>query len=362
MKIFLFIYLLSLGCLISCSSKSENPAKEVPFNYFSNVYPIKHKALNITPEKLPSPGNMILYEKEGIIIKDNFKGESLVDKIYYLNDSVVSIARTGQGPNEFPFLQIAQQEPDGSILAVDAQSYKIHNLSLSGKILSSTKIENTPFNVIRIDSFFVASLFNYKYENKGNERYTLLNRQGEIIRAFGGFPDDGIELSNSLKMFAYQGTMVGCRQIRRMAFASRSGAILDIYEIEKDSIRPVALRHDIYAKYKDINIPGGFGTQHEKDETFGYLDMKATDDFIYTLYSGKQIKSKTEGGFEEASRSRHILIYDWNGNPVCQLETDINLMNICVSKDNKHLIGFSYENDYGLCSFDLSGIKALKKR
>lgn len=360
MKICLFIYLLSLGCLISCSSKSEKPVKEVPFNYFSHVYPIKHKALNITSEKLPSPGNMILYENEGFIIKDNFKGESLVDKIYYLKDSVVPIARTGQGPNEFPFLQIAQQEPDGSILAIDVQSYKIHNLSLSGKILSSTKIENTPFNVIHIDSFFVASLFNYKYENKGNERYTLLNRQGDIIRTFGNFPDDGIELANSLKMFAYQGTMVGSQQIRRMAFASRSGAILDIYEIGKDSIRPVALRHDIYAKYKDINIPGGFGTQHEKDETFGYLDMKATDNFIFTLYSGKQIKSKTEGGFEEVSRSRHILVYDWDGNPVCQLETDINLMNICVSKDNKHLIGFSYEKDYGLCQFDLSGINALK--
>lgn len=33
MKICLFIYLLSLGCLISCSSKSEKQVKEVPFNY-----------------------------------------------------------------------------------------------------------------------------------------------------------------------------------------------------------------------------------------------------------------------------------------------------------------------------------------
>ncbi len=362
MKIHHIIYFILFGCLISCSSGSQKSTKDIPFNHFSEVYSIKHKKLNITPEKLPSQGNMILYEKEGFLIKDNFKGGSLIDKIYYNADSVVSIARLGEGPDDFLFLQISEKEPDGSILAIDSRTRKIHNFSPSGKRLSSLKIDNTPFNVIRLDTFFITSLFNYKYENKANERYTLLDRQGQVIRTFGDFPNDGIELSNALKMFAYQGSMAGNRQNGRIAFATRNGVILDIYEIGKDSIRPIALRHEIYAKYKDINIPGGFGTSHEKDDIFGSLDMKTTNNFIYILYSGKYWNKKTEGGLEDVLRTRHILIYDWEGNPVCQLETDINLMNICISEDDKQLIGFSYEDDFGLCSFDLSGINALKKK
>lgn len=362
MKIQYLISLILGGFLLSCSAGPGKTNKDIPFNHFSKIYPIKHKMLNVTPEKLPSQGDMILYEKEGFLVKDNFRGESLVDKIYYNKDSVVSIAKQGEGPDEFLFLRITQKEPDGSILAIDIQSRKIHNLSLSGKILSTTKVDNSLFNLIRIDTFFVSSLFNHQYENKANERYTLLNRQGQIIRSFGNFPDDGIELPNSLKMFAYQGMMAGNRQTGRMAFATHNGAILEIYEIGKDSIRPVALRHEIYAKYRDINIPGASGTAHEKDDIFGSLDMQTTNDFIFILYAGKHWTTHTEGGLEEVSRARHILVYDWDGNPVCQLETDINLMNICISSDNKQLIGFSYENDYGLCSFDLSGISALKKK
>lgn len=361
MKNLLFIYLLLWGCLLSCSSGPKKSAKEVPFSYFSEVYPIKHKVLNITPDKLPSPGSMILYEDEEFLIKDNFKGDSFVDKIYYNKDSIVSIARSGQGPNEFLWLKTFQKEPDGTLLAYDAQTRKIHNLSLSGKIQSTQEVDYSLFNVIRIDTFFISSLFDYKEDSKANQRYALLDRQGQIIRSFGDFPNDGIEVPNSLKTFAYQGTMIGNQRNRRMAFATRNGVILDIFEIGKDSVRTIIQRHDINAKYKDINIPNAFGVEHADDDLFGSLDMTATDNFIYILYSGKYWERKTEESLEKALRARHIFVYDWDGNPVCQLETDINLMNICISNDNKRLIGFSYEDDYGLCSFDLSGINALKK-
>ena len=54
MKIHHIIYFILFGCLISCSSGSQKSTKDIPFNHFSEVYSIKHKKLNITPEKLPS--------------------------------------------------------------------------------------------------------------------------------------------------------------------------------------------------------------------------------------------------------------------------------------------------------------------
>ena len=79
----------------SCKEKDNDP-----INRFNKVFNIQSERLNVDTYKFTNYGKFLLYEKEQCIIKHSVNRKSLIDKIYYNRDSLVSLVKQGGGPNE----------------------------------------------------------------------------------------------------------------------------------------------------------------------------------------------------------------------------------------------------------------------
>jgi hypothetical protein len=337
---------------VSCSSLGKSPLED-----FDNKYTAAHIKLNVNPEKITTYGRLLLFEDEEYLIKEEHE-TTLLSKIYYTGDSIVSIAKKGSGPGEYLWLSLMQKDSTGSIFAIDNIRMKAYRMTVDGERISEVQFNNPIFNVLPSHSNYVILGFHEGINGLKGTRYFLSDSIGNILYTFGNFPDDNNPASRPFKLMAYQGTMIYNQYKNRLAFFSLWGALFDIYELS-EQVESIANRHYIFSQYYSDEDASKIGVEHKPDNLFGFMDAYATPDFIYALYSGNYLERKDNISYEKAISSRHILVYDWDGNPVCMIDTDIDLLNICVSSDNRELIAIYIDGDYGLCSFDLSKIPNL---
>ncbi len=76
MKKYILIIIFIFIHFVSCQQNEIDPKE-----YFQQVVNIKANQLNADTYKLSSFGRMILFESEKCLIKENYLGESLLDKI-----------------------------------------------------------------------------------------------------------------------------------------------------------------------------------------------------------------------------------------------------------------------------------------
>lgn len=345
----------SVFLFCSCSQKKDL------LNEFEATYKINKSELNINPEHITSYGKMLLFEEEGFILKEEFKSDYLMQKIYLKKDSISPLLKIGNGPNEYTKIKLSQKNKNNTFWTIDMAKRNLVNMDLSGNVIKEVKFPRTIFNAINFDSQFIISGYTEDIEKSKNSRFSILDSSGYKVKDFGIFPDDKIETSNYTKLFAYQGNIAGNSINKRIAFATRFGAILDIYEINNNVIKLITNKHYYYASYEDKTKSNMTGVNYNKDNKFGFIDICSTPDYIYTIYSGKDFETFPNKDIDYLMSGNIILVYDWSGNPVCRLETNSNLMNICVDEKNTILIGLSCDDDYKIYSFNLSHIKELKQ-
>lgn len=348
-------YILLFICSFLCSCR-ENNKQNNPIDYFTESVDLFHKNLNVDPYKLGSPGKMIMFDNNEFLIKEESRDGFNLSKIYYNKDSIIQLAPKGNGPNEFLKLTLMQKDTDTSFYAFDVLKRQIYNISIDNAYKYNCEIDVYSTSVINLDQYYLSQGINVNNPITNNSRFTVFSLNGRQCKTFGSFPKDKISTTVENKQMAYQGKMVVNKNLNRFAFTTFSSAVFEIYEL--DSL--IVSRHDRLPQYTIKSGSNILGVVYSSDNKRGYIDSYSTSHFIYTLYSGKSPKDILDGNFDKTSLTRIILVYDWDGKPICRLNTDIDLRNICVSEDNSYMIGLACENDYSLCFFDLSGVNSLK--
>lgn len=115
----------------------------------------------------------------------------------------------------------------------------------------------------------------------------------------------------------------------KIASASTYGAILEIFDITsglrldtiKGFVRPV------YSVDKN-----GFLKILPKETTWGFLDICATNNYIYAIYCGGT----------DLQKRNEIAVFDWKGNEICLYKTDYLLECICVDEKTNKLYATSW--------------------
>lgn len=339
--------LLLFISFLSCKHKEMDPKE-----HFKQVFNIKAEKLNIDTYRLKSFGRMIVFKDHQCIIKENYLGESLLDKIYYTTDSLQSFAQMGEGPDENIMPRLMQKKDKSSVNIFDLQKQQIITKDLSKNISNKIKIECMPLSIVQIKDGYIVSGLLDKDENDNN-RYAILNNEGKYVKSFGDYPKDGIENGAKSKRLAYQGWIVYSSLLNRFATVTSSGAIFELYQIDTPP-NLIKSYHDIYPVYINDSSPGVNSIKHGQDNIIGYTDIYATDKYIYALYSGKKIAQRNNDGMMNAMLSNNIFIYNWNGECIYRLISDKKLFNICITDDNKELIALGWDKDFCLYSFDLS--------
>lgn len=346
-----YIYIiLTITLLFSCK---ENKVKNKTIDSLKKQYHLTGNKLNINPDKLNSTGKLILFEEESCIIKENNRGKYMLEKIYYEKDSLEYLAPIGNGPNEYLQVRLIGKLDEQSYDIIDIKTNKIIRYNLADSIIKSIKLEKFTLDAVSTPKGFIATGCFEDVDKDEYSRFSIFNASGKYVKSFGKFPDDGNSSPNSNKLLAYQGRYTYNSFSNRLAYISRAGIIFEIYQLNDDNPMILKYYHELFPSYSNNNKGNKIQSKHSKDQVFGYTDICSTDKYIYALYSGKKLHEYKKEGIEAAESSKVIHVFDWNGEKICSYNTDIELLNITVSFDNKKLIATAWKDNYVLYSFNL---------
>lgn len=248
---------------------------------------------------------------------------------------------TGDGPGRLMQSVSIMPLSDKQIGIYDLGKRSLFSFSIDSIIRNGSAYQpEVRFNIIDFTPLNIGYLDNNTYIATGvsNEvkRFMILDGNGKIHSMEGELPPKIQEkTSNILHSYAYWGQLTTNTKKRRIAICTNYAGIIQTYDLTKNEVQLIKEHNLFYADYDDNGGNLGINARTR----WGYLSIDSNDKYIFVLYSGmNQMGNEHNGAF---SRSNRIHIFDWNGNPVCLIISNIKLQKICV--DNKHLYGYSDE-------------------
>jgi hypothetical protein len=143
---------------------------------------------------------------------------------------------------------------------------------------------------------------------------------------------------------AYQGMLAISPSGKKMAHVLIKGDMIYYYNISDNG--DLALISEQIKSYPDYRYDSG---AMSKGAPMHHLKACATDEYVYTLYSGRNYKDDKDRAFQ----SNLIHVYDWEGKLVKKLQLDIDVKQMAVTKDNRKIYAIADLPDPVLVVFEL---------
>lgn len=344
MKTLYFLVLLFL--LTNCSNKKPETITDL----FSSSETINHEVLKEDILNLPYE---IIYRNGYLIISD-FKSDSIIS-IYNIqkNEIETQFLTIGGGPNEtvdYPGSEFMMN--DTTLIWLDALSC-IRKTVFSENMKEVKSIEkicdlNRHLNVMDIvpldtDKYVAVGRF-----EKG--MYALLDSKGEIKSYNYDYPNDNVNIENSMKGFIYQGEFVSNPDNTKFAFYTYQTEMIEFFKIDDqggfDKQKEYHFKYPKYSQEPMMPMP------MIEDGSICFLKGCATEKFIYLLYSGKKMSES-----KSFINSQTILVFNWKGKPVKHYNLDIEVSTIAVDEKDKVLYATTNNPEGTLVSFKLKNQK-----
>ncbi len=299
-------------------------------------------------ETLRYPYYLEVVDSALIIFEDDSREATIGTILNVTTGEVVNnFIKKGQGENELEnsvFASLHKENQEIILSCYSQPSMKMIRYDLSSfsggnydeVILSSHNFEvEGALRVVPYDSQFIAiGIFDSLFAVIGSDQI----KYQESLPFQNRFKDGGLKNLS----FAYQFLLCQNPYGSKLATASRNAGVFEIFEIDEDNRIWVISSHLFYPpKFLDIGVENVvYDLQYNPDSKIGFLDMKATNDFIFLLYSEKT-RNKIDG--LGLYYSNIILKYDWHGNPVCRYKLDHEVNTIAVDDGAGLLYGITLD-------------------
>ena len=286
-----------------------------------------------------APADSVDLEQFGIFIPEKviphddwyiiglFSGNNIVDIVNPETKETIHCFRKGRGPGEI--LNTGPiQELDGDLLIFDISRQTYYMLDVDETIKDKEQMlkgtfymhktsdggyENEPlFHTFKCNDYIIATgLFN------DGTWIRLVDRRGSIL--------DGIPLVDFESTNGFSNQQRAAFQLSSFFSANNDGrrgicAMLDcatfsIFDIEGKNLHERTRK--IYYEPRLYPPQGGMiSPAHDRSNTRGFFDAACTDENVWLLFSGRNREEQADLD----SECRHLLVYDWDGNPVRRYE------------------------------------------
>ena len=123
-----------------------------------------------------------------------------------------------------------------------------------------------------------------------------------------------------------------------------NGMLMEIYDIQNNKMRSIALRRFHRPKMGDNMRKGA------SDCVYGGLGIYVTNDYIYVRYHDE--KREIDSKYIKTS----IAVFDWNGKEVARYKSDTFIMSFAVTPDDKRAYCWTVnvDGEEAFCYFDLN--------
>ena len=328
--------------LLSCG-KDKHDAQNI--DAFEKKYRIGLES-SILIENLLDP--TVIEVLDSLIIISNYKAEPLIE-IYTTSGVLVKkMIHKGKGPSEILAVGLIQVSDKNNCFYVnDLFAKKIIRYDLPEILEDEGYKPEIVFNALRYDDeenilydkvlvgehFFVA-------ENRSPEgRILLIDKNGKSLGYFLGFPkkeEVNPKLTENANSRLYASAVTLSPDLTKMAMASYSAGMIDLLSLENDYISPIWT----YQEFLPTNIEAmPMGSQivavHTSKSKSAYLDICATNNYVYALFSGRLAEEK------DYAYGNIIRVINWEATEFFELHLDRKIKRLTASLDDKKIYGIS---------------------
>jgi hypothetical protein len=270
-------------------------------------------------------------------------------------DEFYRFGQKGQGPDELIHPMSVQYLNDNLIGCYDVSAREFCEIVLNPNpehLKSKKKSFTSDVN------FSILKTRYNQYVGMGphpDEMFVLYDSLGHKIKSFFEFPfrdADERRIKNPLRAMAYQGRTAVNPSGTKLVYAASYADVIHFYTITDNDIQLIKKRENRFCEYIPEEQGGGVSARLSPTNRNGYIDLYATDQYVYLLYSGKTFQEHKE----KARESNQLLIYDWEGNLLKEAILDISCKFLCVSPDDKNMWAIAEIPEPTIVQFNLTNL------
>ena len=334
-------YLFLLLCVLITACKENNS----PFEHFKGkplekIYP--SKIVNLEEFGILKPFHFIQIDDSMFVVQD-LKTENIFNIINLSSKKVICGVNKGQGPDDV-ITPTSLLYWNNKIFIWDAVQKKMNEIIISSD--STLKIKEfytvdtkmpILFYINLLDSTFIA--------NSMFEDYWLaeMNKEGEIISTID-YPirEETKDLPKIMLPSLFSSIkMANSPDNKRVVVTTGSQGIISLLYRTDSGIKEY--KQIKYLPPKISITPMG-NAAFTSDNTKGFGAVDCDDQYIYAIYSGRTYNTHPTS----ANNCEHLLVYDWEGNPIKRYIMDIPIYyNISYNKEKNCIYGLA-ENPEGM--------------
>ena len=339
MRTRVFLASCLLAVLSSCSTKKEQ--EEVV------IQSLKHEIL-MGDEYLIGRVNDMTLMNDSIPVVINVGSDKMFQVLDHSRKKLIEVGNVGQGPDDFllSFGLLPSAENAFSVSDINRRRFSTVYLNPED---DSWRVEHH-FKYDSVMHIYIKPIVNNRYVATGiyeDNHLMVLDEKGTPLKGFGEWPyqdEQEKKVPGTTRARVYQGKLEVSPSKDKLVFAVMSGDMLYFYRIlPNGELELISKQENAYAHY-DHSSGAHYGTAPHH-----YIDACTTEDYVYTLYSGRSLKEHGMSCFQ----GNLIRVYDWEGNLVKKLQLDIDVKQIAVTKDNRKIYAIADLPDPVLVVFEL---------
>ena len=334
----LFILFL-VPLLYSCVDENNNLLDH--FNYTED--------LNVTDSILLENYGILnphyIYKKDSFLIFNSIQGKREIQLLSLKDYRTYTYCVIGQGKNEMNnYFTVLDQASDCYRFA-DNSKGKIYGIDLN-ELEENKETEYKLMNTLSINNgtHFIRFMDTGKYLlGSGiikNGRFGIYDKSEYSYTEQAGYPynDEINKIDNIYKGALFSRTIMTPHPQGKRFVAACFG-LLDFYAIsDEGDIQLIKSKHYHYPKFK-ANTSVGSAITFDIEDMVGITGLISDDKYVYVLYSDKTFKHDKEAAYNAS----HLLVYDWEGNPIKHYHLNKDLY--AISKSGDVLYGLSRVNN-----------------
>lgn len=180
----------------------------------------------------------------------------------------------------------------------------------------------------------------------GQRRFSIYGADGVLRRTVGEPPAGEERVRPFVRQQAYGGKIAVHPGRPWFVLASRYAGRLEVFDREGALVRrmevPQAFAPDVSPARDGLNMERG------KDFRFGYIDVAATGDRVFGLFSGRK------GTERDPNFANEVHVFGWDGRLARVLTLDQSAFRITLSGDGRTLYAICHDPEPFVIAYDLT--------
>jgi hypothetical protein len=336
-KYYLFCFLFLLGC-------SEYQDKD-PLICFKSE-PVQLVATIIPTDKPVLLGGTVALIEDTLLAIQTYQEDTLLTFINVLNGKTVKrMVSRGRGPGEMLMLKFCSQTNKNQLWIFDPNQPGVHfidNQVIMTDALYKPVAKLRSLDLFKIDTCFVASGFSVY-----NHRFRIFDSKGNTVDTCLHYQKPGIyqKIPDHIYSTGYQGWYTVHPDNNKFVFAAFFGCRFQIFDFVNNTIQP---KVDLFF-WDPVLREENRVCILDRQSKMGFQNIDSNQQFIYALYSGK-----TKADHLDELTCSHLLVFDWDGNPVKRYLLDTPLSSFCMNEAGTKLYGVAFTPETTIVQYDLN--------